>query len=291
MPPSAAWLPVKDPAVNLESDTDASVVLLTVRGRWDRALWQATSERLHKCLAEHPEALIVDLTELDDPTAVSAPTWMAAQKAAVAMAPFVQLALCIPPDLPLVDRMQRLGARNYLPIYAKVRQARVAIASRLPLTERLKLTLSPEPEAPSLARNLVSDACLAWDRVELLHPSRSVMSELVNNAIEHAGTGMTVVASLRGAGIHLSVADGVAEPPRIKKLSRVRRDRPLDERGRGLQMVDALAIAWGTLPTRTGKVVWATLQPPADAPRRPGRNDRMSRIPAGKRNDGATGLR
>ncbi|GAB2610001.1 ATP-binding protein [Paractinoplanes abujensis] len=286
----AACLPTEEPAMHLESDADASVVLLTIRGRWDRRLWHLATERLKKCLAEHPEAVVVDLSELDDPAAASATTWMTAQRTAAAMLPPVQLALCIPPDLPLADRMQRLGARHYLPVYAKVRQARVAIASRLPLTERLVLTLAPEPEAPRLARNLVSDACLAWDRVQLLHPGRSVMSELVSNAVEHARTEMTVVVSLRGAGIHLSVADGVTEPPRRIKPSRVRRDRPLDERGRGLQVVSALAIAWGTLPTRTGKVVWATMQPRAKDARRQPRND-SPRLPPALRDERPTGLR
>ncbi|MBM2622215.1 ATP-binding protein [Actinoplanes sp. LDG1-06] len=287
---SAACLPTKESAVHLECDVDASVVLLTVSGLWDRTLWKLTTERLQKCLAEHPEALIVDLTDLVDPTALSATTWMAAQRSAAAMMPSVQLALCIPPALPLADRMQRLGARDFLPVYAKVRQARVAIASRLPLTERLVLRLNPEPEAPSLARNLVSDACQAWDRIELLHPGRSVMSEIVTNAIEHAGTEMTVVVSLRGAGIHLSVADGVTDPPHQIKLSRVRRDQPLDERGRGLQVVSALAVAWGSLPTRTGKVVWATLQPRVNPAPRQSRN-RAPRLPSSVRNDGPTGPR
>ncbi|MGK5679298.1 ATP-binding protein [Actinoplanes sp. URMC 104] len=271
--------------MHLECDVDASVVLLSVRGRWDRDLWKSTTERLHKCLTEHPEALIVDLTGLDDPTGASAPTWMTAQQTAAAMMPPVQLALCIPPEQPLADRMQRLGARRYLPVYARVRQARVAIASRLPLTERVSLTLDPEPEAPSAARNLIGDACLAWDRAELLHPGRAVMSELVSNAIEHAGTPMTVVVSLRGAGIHLSVADGVAEPPRLIRPSRERPGRPLDDRGHGLRLVGTLAVAWGSLPTRTGKVVWATLQPPAGPAAQQGRNDRTSRLPATRRNE------
>lgn len=272
--------------MHLESDVDASVVLLTVDGRWDRVLWKLTTDRLHKCLAEHPEALIVDLSDLDDPGAESATTWMAAQQKAAAMNPSVQLALCIPPELPLADRMQRLGARRYLPVYARVRQARVAIAGRLPLTERLAITLRPEPDAPSIARNLVGDACLSWDRHELLHPSRAVMSELVNNAIEHARTEMTVVVSLRGAGIHLSVADGVAAPPQLLRMSRVLRGRPLDEHGRGLHLVSVLATAWGSLPTRTGKVVWATLQPPLRQPR-----NSSPRLPSSIQNDGPTGPR
>ncbi|SNY05778.1 Anti-sigma regulatory factor (Ser/Thr protein kinase) [Paractinoplanes atraurantiacus] len=251
--------------MHVESDHDASVALVTVAGPWDRALWQRSSTRLQKCLAEHPEAIIVDLSGLDDPGARSAPTWINARLTAAAMEPPVQLALCVPPDLPLADRLQRLGARNHLPVYAKVRQARVSIAGRLPLTERLSLTLRPDPEAPSLARNLVSDACLAWNLPELLHPSRTVMSELVTNAVEHARTEMTVVVSLRGPGLHMIVSDLCPEPPRLIKPSRVLRGRPLDDRGLGLRVVDGTATAWGTLPTSTGKVVWATLQP-----RRPG---------------------
>jgi len=261
MSSSAACLTARQPAVHLSSDADASVVLLTVRGRWDRTLWHLASQRLRKCLAEQPEALVVDLSALDDTRGTSAATWVAAQRDAAAMTPPVPLALCIPPELPLADRMQLLGARRYLPIYAKVRQARVAIAGRLPPAERVVLVLNADPEAPSMARNLVGDACLAWDRVELLHPSRAVMSELVTNAVDHANTEMTVVVSLRGAGIHLGVADRVAAPPRTLKLSRVRRDQPLDDRGHGLRLVTALSTAWGTLPTSTGKLVWATVLP------------------------------
>ncbi|MEV4347982.1 ATP-binding protein [Actinoplanes sp. NPDC049596] len=259
---SAACLPAEESAVHLESDVDASVALLTVIGAWDRALWQRTTERLHKCLAGHPEAIIVDLSGLDDPRALSAPTWMTARLTAAAMEPPVELALCVPPTLPLADRLQRLGARNHLPVYAKVRQARVAIASRLPLTERLTRILRPDPEAPSIARNLVSDASLAWGLPELLHTSRTVMSELVTNVVEHARTEMTVVVSKRGPGLHMSVADLCPDLPHLIKQSRVRRDRPLDERGLGLRLVDGAATAWGTLPTRTGKVVWATLKSP-----------------------------
>ena len=259
---SAACPPSEDREIRIEGDLDAAVALMTVRGHWDRSLRLAVTTELHKCLAEHPEALIVDLSDLYDPYSMSAPTWMSVRRAAAAREPAVQLALCIPPHLPLADRMQRLSVRRFLPVYAKVRQARVAIAGRVTLTERVTLTLPPEPDAPSFARNLVGDACLAWGLPELMYRSRLVMSELVTNALEHAGTPIGVVVSLRGGGVHLTVSDGVAAPPRLVEQARPRRDRPLDERGRGLQVVRGTAAAWGWLPTRTGKVVWATLTGP-----------------------------
>ena len=259
---SAACPPAEDRDVHIEGDLDAAVALMTVRGHWDGLLRQAVTTKLHRCLAEHPEALIVDLSDLHDPYSMSAPTWVAAQHGAAARDPAVHLALCIPPRLPLADRMQRLLARRFLPVYAKVRQARVAIAGRLPLTERVTMTLPPDPESPSIARNLVGDACLAWGLPRLLHPSRLVMSELVTNAIEHTRSTIVVVASLRGHGLHLAVSDEVADPPRLRQPARPVPGRPLDERGHGLQVVTATATAWGWLPTRTGKVVWATLTEP-----------------------------
>jgi hypothetical protein len=259
---SAACLSAEDPSVVLEGDLDAAVALITVRGDWSPPLRASATAAIGRCLVEHPEALIVDLSALVDPRAQSAATWAAAQHTAALMDPPVAVALCIPPQLPLADRMQRLGAGRYLPVYAKVRQAQVAIAGRV-LADRLTLTLPPEPDSPSAARNLVGDACLAWELPELLHPARADMSELVTNAVEHARTTIVVGVGLRGAGIHLTVSDGMGAPPQVLKPFRPRPGRPLDERGRGLRMVTATATAWGSLPTRTGKVVWATLRPTA----------------------------
>ncbi|GIE99165.1 ATP-binding protein [Paractinoplanes rishiriensis] len=258
---SAACPPLQD-CVHVEGDLDAAVALMSVHGAWSWALRQVVTTALHKCLAEHPEALIVDLSDLTDPRSESAPTWVAAQQAAAGVEPVLPVALCIPPGLPLADRMQRLCGRGQLPVFARVRQARVAVAGRLPGTERLTLTLPPEPDSPSIARNLVGDACLAWELPELLHRARLVMSELVTNAVGHARTTVTVGVCRRGGGVHLSVSDGVHTPPRLLPPIRPQRNRPLDDRGQGMRIVAATATAWGSLPTRTGKVVWATLTGP-----------------------------
>lgn len=248
--------------ITVERDIDADIHTLTVRGLWNPRLWSATSAVLRKCFAEHPTGLIVDLSALQDEGAASVATWMTAQRVAAQMTPPVQLALCVPPALTLADRLQRLGARKYLPVYATVRQARVALQSRMPLTDRLQLTLPPEPDSPALARALIGDACLAWQMPHLLHPCRLVMSELVTNAVEHVGSQITVTVTRRGVGLHLAVADTGPALPRLIALIPPREDEPLNERGRGLRMVDAVATIWGCEPTATGKIVWATVRSP-----------------------------
>jgi hypothetical protein len=261
MPTSAACLPVQEPAVHVESDVDAAVTLMTVLGAWGAALAQQATLALRKCLGDRPEALIVDLSALADPRTESAATWIGAQRAAARLEPSLQLALCVPPGGPLAGRLLRLCSREHLPVYARVRQARVAIAGRLRDGDRMSVTVRPEPEAPSIARNLVGDACRQWGLIGLLHPARAVMSELVTNAVEHARTELTVVVTRRGSGLQMAVSDRFEQHPRIIQQRRPRRGEPLDERGRGLQMVEATATAWGSLPTPVGKVVWATLQP------------------------------
>jgi anti-sigma regulatory factor (Ser/Thr protein kinase) len=145
------------------------------------------------------------------------------------------------------------------PITAE-RDAEAAVAAPVPPGHRpLVLHLPPGPESPSLARNLAGHACCLWDRADLLHPARLVVSELVTNAVEHAGSEITVVVSRHGDGLHLAVADAVPRLPTLLRLAPPQPDRPLDERGRGLRTVQATATEWGAAVTPTGKVVWATL--------------------------------
>ncbi len=92
-------------SVRVDVAADSAVSLLTVSGPWDDQLRRSTSVTLRRCFTEHPDALIVDLSRLFDPRSESVPTWTTARSVAAALQPPVQLALCVPPDLPLADRM------------------------------------------------------------------------------------------------------------------------------------------------------------------------------------------
>lgn len=245
-------------------DADTAVIELSVWGDWDRALSAHARMALDKCLAEHPAGVIVDLHELSDPHAVSAPLWLTACAQGAAMQPPVVVAVCSPPGAPLTRRLRQLGARDWMVLYATVAQARAAIAGRRPVSDRMHLALPPDPAAATLARGLVNDACRTWDVRHLCHRARLVISELVVNAAEHAGTDIEVIVSLRGSGagaaLHIAVYDGDLILPRVRDPVPGPLGPSLVDRGLGLRIVNVAASAWGALPARNGKLVWAIVR-------------------------------
>jgi hypothetical protein len=245
-------------SITLTADAASRVIELAVRSRWDRRLHAEVTDTLRKCFAQHPAALIINLHDLDDGDGVSATVWMSARMVGADMDPPVQVVVCVSTAVPVAARLHRLGARRMLPLYATMPEARSAAVSRLPLTERLVARMAPTTQAPSVARGLVAAACSAWSLPSLLYPAKLVVSELVLNAVEHAGTETEVTISRRGTGIHIAVAD---LDPRLPDMP-ARPRAPTDQRHTGLSAVRSVATIAGTMPTPHGKVVWAVLRPP-----------------------------
>ncbi|MBL7253483.1 ATP-binding protein [Paractinoplanes lichenicola] len=78
-----------------------------------------------------------------------------------------------------------------------------------------------------------------------------VITELVENVVQHTGDGGELTVSRHDDAIRIEVADTSAELPR---------QYPPDARrigGRGMLLVAAMTRAWGSHPREGGKVVWA----------------------------------
>jgi anti-sigma regulatory factor (Ser/Thr protein kinase) len=252
------------PGLTVTRDFDTAVLEVSVDGRWSRRMNLDVYAVLRKCMAEHPSAVIIDLGGLNDPEAVSATMWVAAARAAAILRPRAQLVLSLPPTRQLASRLRRLGAVRFLPLFTTTGQARAAVATRMPLTDRLHLSeLPPERSSIGTAGDLVSDACDAWELPAISATSRLVMAELAANAVEHAGTELAVTVFRRGTGIYLAVQDGDPRLPRLvdQHDSRSPDSHPPEGRGRGLWRVHHQASAWGARPAQDGKVVWAVMQP------------------------------
>jgi anti-sigma regulatory factor (Ser/Thr protein kinase) len=142
-------------------------------------------------------------------------------------------------------------------VFTTVREARMGIAARTSRTDRLQVRLEPCPESVAAARALVTQACR--DLPEVLQDACLIVSELAANAVEHACTDFIVTVSHRGARLHMAVHDRVTRFPRRREPEAGGPRGALGERGRGLPLVHEVATSWGVVPTRHGKVVWATV--------------------------------
>jgi hypothetical protein len=244
--------------VIVTTDPAAGLIEFAVHSTWGPRLHASVSVRLRRCLAQHPAALIIDLRDLADSDGTSAAVWWTARLRAADMEPPVRVVVCAPAAAPVAARLRRLGSRLALPLYETMPEARAVASSGRPLTQHLRLRLPPTMQAPAFARGLVDDACAAWSMPGLLFRAKLVATELVLNAVEHARTESRLTVTRRGDGIHLAVAD---LDPRLPRMPPARAATPADHRDTGLRAVRAHATVAGVRPTRTGKMVWAVLQP------------------------------
>ena len=90
----------------------------------------------------------------------------------------------------------------------------------------------------------------------MLDTAELCLSELVTNAILHAGTESLLTVSLERGVLHVEVRDRGATPG----IDLVDDDDPLRVFGRGLQLVDALADEWGAEHDDHGTRSWFDLE-------------------------------
>jgi anti-sigma regulatory factor (Ser/Thr protein kinase) len=141
----------------------------------------------------------------------------------------------------------------------------------------------PEPTAAAAARRFVRDTLQTWFLSGaavaghgLVDDAVLLTSELVTNAVVHAGTPVEVTCKLTGGGVEVVVSDGhparlVPEPPESEHIPAERTS------GRGLLLPAALASAWGVTYGRSAKAVWFRIGQPGSG---------LDLEPGGEREDG-----
>ncbi|MEZ5093898.1 ATP-binding protein [Nocardioides sp.] len=124
----------------------------------------------------------------------------------------------------------------------------------MPLS-RPELTLGADPRAAAEARRWVTSACEDLGRADLVECAELGVSELVTNALLHAGAPIQV--RVRGTREHprIEVADGSHEPP-VLTADADDEDELMFTFGRGLQIVARCSESWGAAIEPDGKVVW-----------------------------------
>jgi anti-sigma regulatory factor (Ser/Thr protein kinase) len=112
-------------------------------------------------------------------------------------------------------------------------------------------------------RHAVLHHLVDWQTPDLVNDTLLVITELVENVIEHTDDGGELALHRYQQTVLVEVYDHSHRMPHLY------RPDPRRIGGRGILLVDAISQTWGTRPTASGKVVWASLlrQPAA-------RNDR-----------------
>jgi two-component sensor histidine kinase len=110
---------------------------------------------------------------------------------------------------------------------------------------------SSHPTSAAAARRFVLDVLTSW--MLTVDDTDAVLvctDELVTNAIVHVASAIDVVVRCDDGVLRVEVHDGSTRPP-------LRRVPDLDaDRGRGLQLVEAMTERWGVAATEQGKAVW-----------------------------------
>ncbi|MGW5674856.1 SpoIIE family protein phosphatase [Streptomyces sp. NPDC003860] len=132
------------------------------------------------------------------------------------------------------------------------------------ITARAAATFDPVGRSVATARAFVRDTLQGWGHSDIVDDAVVLTSELVTNAVIHAGTAADVLCLRTDDSVRIEVADRYPEREIPIQGSHVL--APLDsENGRGLLLCSALASRWGVEYAPTSKQVWFQL----DLPERP----------------------
>ncbi|MFR0356834.1 SpoIIE family protein phosphatase [Streptomyces sediminimaris] len=130
------------------------------------------------------------------------------------------------------------------------------------ITARAAASFEPVGRSVATARSFVRDTLQGWGFADIVDDAVVLTSELVTNAVVHAGTSADVLCLRSDDGVRIEVADRYPEREIPLQGSPVNMGSPDREGGRGLQLCAALAGRWGVEYTPTHKQVWFQLSLP-----------------------------
>lgn len=133
----------------------------------------------------------------------------------------------------------------------------VATSASTPrVAARETATFLPIQTSPALSRQFVARTLSGWAADEVIDEAVLLASELVTNAVVHAGTDVAVTCLLLSEGVQVEVTDHHPVRPLPSPPAEVPES---SEGGRGLQLVSQIAQAWGVDYAAGSKRTWFRL--------------------------------
>jgi anti-anti-sigma factor len=241
--------------MQIQQSSQDGMTVLILAGPLDLAAAPELQRAILKELAQPPPAIICDLANVEVVDPLCAGVFTSIRHPDLGW-PNTALVLCAPRTR-VINVLRRQGVARLLAIHPSLEEA-LANARARPPRLRERLLLGPAPAAARAGRGFVREVCARWGLGGLVEPAVLVASELITNAVAHAGTVLELRLELRGSRLQVAVAD--QDPD----LGGVLAAKDGAERGLGLLVVERVAVAWGVRREGAGgKVVWCLLALPA----------------------------
>jgi AraC-like DNA-binding protein len=225
----------------------AGLVVVSAHGRVAPASVVELRDGLVKLLADGVPVLL-DVADLHLDWPPSPDIFVTAVTAAGGW-PLARLAL-FGADERTAERLRACRVPDSVPL-ARTRDDAAVLVDVRPARLSCGVDLAPVPLSVNRAQEVLRDAYRRWGVPER-EDVATVVTELVTNAVVHAGTPFRLRLVLDRSGLRVSVRDRRPGPLPDKA-------GPPARRGHGLRTVARLSRTWGVLHYGDGKAVWAQL--------------------------------
>lgn len=113
-----------------------------------------------------------------------------------------------------------------------------------------------EPEAAAALRRLMRLHLGLWGFPGVIEAAQLCVTEMLSNVITHVGPGTptTLSVSMNGGHVRIEIQD-----PDTRALPTLLQAGAESEGGRGMALIDAMAVRWGVEPRADRKVTWCEL--------------------------------
>jgi hypothetical protein len=244
------------PARQLDVSVDATgtVCLLTADGLLDSSSYLKLRDAIIKAALDQPQAVVVNVDALEVP-APSA--WSVFTSARWHVSTW--------PDVPIMlvcayagrrSTIKHNGVTRYVPVHATIEAAMAALTDGRRTRRRRRSDLPASLVALRMARKFVAEWLGAWSQSELIAVATVIVNVFVENVLQHTASAPVLVLESDGTAVTISVQDGSSTPA-------ARHEDPYrgGDKVSGLAILASVCRAWGSMPTPSGKTVWAVVGP------------------------------
>lgn len=241
----------REPNAHIQIERCQDATILVAVGVVDTLTYQYLRDEVIKAALEVPRAVIVDVDGLVVPSP-SAWSVFTSARWHVSVWPDVPIMLTSS-NLHTRRAIEAVGVARYVPVHPS-REAALDAADELKwhYRRRARTKLPNSALSVRLARARIHEWLTAWSRTDLISVAGTVASVFVQNVVEHTDSEPVLIAENYKDTVTVAVED-------YSPHHAVRHEDAVGgaELVSGLAIVAALCRAWGTIPTASGKTVWA----------------------------------